>query len=280
MRYLILIILLNINLFSKSLLWEIKSEKNTVYLLGSVHLADSSLYPLNKEILEAFDNSKVFVMEMDISRIDPSEVMKYTMLPDTFTLAGFVDENSYNKFAKLFEKHNIPNFIYNKMKPWFAVMTLQSLEMIQGRYSAEYGIDLYFLDKATTRNMPIKELESLEIQMNVLDTLNKFSGKYLEYTLEEINNTNDNVAKILKAWKQGDTLELSKIINAGSYKEDFEKVMYIINDKRNFNMVKRIEDFLNDTEPHFVVVGLAHLLGENGLINLLKNKKKYKINQK
>jgi uncharacterized protein YbaP (TraB family) len=36
-------------------------------------------------------------------------------------------------------------------------------------------------------------------------------------------------------------------------------------------MAEKIEEFLADDEIYFVVVGAGHLVGENGLINLLKN---------
>jgi len=277
----IALILLNINIaFPKSFMWEVKSDKSTCYILGSVHLADSTLYPLAKEITDAFDESNALVLEIDVSNINPTEVLKFTMLPDTNTLAGAVDKATYTKFVELFKKHNVPAMAYSKLKPWFAVMTLQSLEMIEGNYSAEYGIDMYFLDKAQSKNLKIKALETLEFQMNVLDTLNNFSGKFLEYTLEELNESAAQVKDILTAWKNGDTEKMNSIINDGSDIEGFADVMHIINNARNYNMVDKIEKFLEDEETHFVVVGAAHLVGKEGIIELLKSKNKYKINQK
>lgn len=261
-------------------MWEVQSETNTCYILGSVHLADSSLYPLAPEITDAFDKSKALVLEIDISNINPMEVLKFTMLPDTNTLAGEVDPATYKKFVELFKKHNVPAMSYSKLKPWFAVMTLQSLEMIEGNYSAEYGIDMYFLDKAQSKNLKIKALETLEFQMKVLDTLNNFSGKFLDYTLEELSESAAQVSDILSAWKNGDTQKMNEIINDGSDIEGFSEVMHIINNARNYNMVDKIEGFLGESDVHFVVVGAAHLIGPEGIIELLKSKNKYKITQR
>ena len=49
-------------------------------------------------------------------------------------------------------------------------------------------------------------------------------------------------------------------------------------DERNFRMVDKIEGFLEDDDVCFMVVGAGHLVGENGIINLLA-KKGYKISQ-
>jgi uncharacterized protein YbaP (TraB family) len=43
-------------------------------------------------------------------------------------------------------------------------------------------------------------------------------------------------------------------------------------------MVSKIEDYLRTGETHFVVVGAGHLLGEKGIINLLRQKG-YQIEQ-
>ncbi len=275
-----LIIVIAVSLYAKNFMWEVKSDKSKCFILGSVHLANSTLYPLNKEITDAFEQSDVLVLEIDISNVDPLDVVKYTMLPDTNTLAGAVDKDTYIKFEKLFKKNNVPPMAYSKLKPWFAVMTLQSLEMVSGNYSAAYGIDMYFLDKAQSRNMKIKELESLAFQMKVLDTLNNFSGKFLDYTLEELKETTKQVDDILKVWKEGDLEKMDKIVNEGSEIEGFKDIMNIINNKRNYNMVDKIKEYLNTNETHFVIVGSAHLVGKEGIIEQLKSINKYTINQK
>ncbi|MFQ5733566.1 MAG: TraB/GumN family protein, partial [Planctomycetaceae bacterium] len=41
----------------KHFLWKVESDKGTVYLLGSVHAAKKELYPLDKVIRTAFDDS-------------------------------------------------------------------------------------------------------------------------------------------------------------------------------------------------------------------------------
>jgi len=48
----------------------------------------------------------------------------------------------------------------------------------------------------------------------------------------------------------------------------YEKLIY----KRNRNMALRIEGFLGTNGTYFVVVGAAHLLGDRGIIQLLREK--------
>ena len=52
---------------SKSFLWKVQSKTNTVYLLGSIHLFKKELYPLNRKIEEAFDQSELLAVEANIT---------------------------------------------------------------------------------------------------------------------------------------------------------------------------------------------------------------------
>ena len=47
-------------------LWEVKSDTATVYLLGSVHVARSDIYPLDGRIEKAFQTSQVLVVEANM----------------------------------------------------------------------------------------------------------------------------------------------------------------------------------------------------------------------
>ncbi|MGA2330770.1 MAG: TraB/GumN family protein, partial [Syntrophales bacterium] len=48
----------------------------------------------------------------------------------------------------------------------------------------------------------------------------------------------------------------------------YDKLIY----KRNRNMAQKIEGYLKTNGTYFVVVGAVHLLGDKGIIQLLKDK--------
>ena len=48
----------------------------------------------------------------------------------------------------------------------------------------------------------------------------------------------------------------------------YEKLIY----ERNRSMASKIEDYLKTKETYFVVVGAGHLVGSQGIIELLKGK--------
>ena len=52
---------------------------------------------------------------------------------------------------------------------------------------------------------------------------------------------------------------------------DFYKMEYILLTKRNLNWIPKIEEAIND-ESTFIAVGCAHLIGEKGVLALMRNK--------
>jgi uncharacterized protein YbaP (TraB family) len=160
-----------------------------------------------------------------------------------------------------------------KQKPWFLAMTLVALESLKLGFDPNLGIDQYFLSKAEGRKK-ILELESLDYQ---LDLLSGFSDKDQEllllYTLKDLSILEQELETLTKAWTTGDTKAMESILTR-SISEDkrlapfFEKVIY----ERNRKMGLKIEDFLRTGETHFIIVGAGHLVGDRGIIEILKGK--------
>src|SRR5688572_17338730 len=60
-------------------LWKATSKTNTVYLLGSIHVATEDMYPLPDEILKAFAASKALAVEVDLTKVDPAAMQTVMM---------------------------------------------------------------------------------------------------------------------------------------------------------------------------------------------------------
>ncbi len=57
----------------KFLMWKVTSGGATVYLVGSIHLADPSIYPLPAPVEKAFADAKVLAVEADVSNFNLEE---------------------------------------------------------------------------------------------------------------------------------------------------------------------------------------------------------------
>ncbi len=264
----------------KHFFWELKSGESTVYLLGSIHVAKKDIYPLDSIIETAFLNSDFVAVEFDLKTVDPFKVLKLSTYGDGQTLKDNIDSVSYQKMKSSFEKIGIPESVFNQYKPWFAAINLVMLDLASSGYNPDAGIDIYFIDKAKTQKKKVLELESFEEHIALMDTLiNLFGNTFIDYTLKDLEETKSQVDQLFRIWQKGDVKAMEEYTKSNiSDDKTYEEMFFHLNDKRNFNMVKRIKEYLNQPGKYFVVVGAAHLVGENGLVNLLR--REYEVIQR
>jgi uncharacterized protein YbaP (TraB family) len=74
---------------------------------------------------------------------------------------------------------------------------------------------------------------------------------------------------MVKSWHQGSLEGLEELVDSmKTYPLFYEKLLV----QRNNNWVPQIEKFLTEDKNVLVIVGAAHLAGEDGLLALLKAK--------
>ena len=260
----------------KNFLWKVQSKTNTVYVLGSIHYLKKEVYPLDEKVEKAFDQSNILGVEANVdnvSKMDVQKLVESAFYREDETLEKHLSPETYALVKKQLTELGASLETANKYRPWFLALSLASLEVLKLGFDPSYGIDRYFLSKATEKKK-IVELESLEYQINFLSTLSeKDQELFLLYTLKDINILEQELDKLVKAWSAGDEKGIESIITK-SLKEDkrlapiYEKLVIESNKK----MASKIEGYLNEKETYFVTVGAGHLVGSQGIIELLKGK--------
>ncbi len=260
----------------KNFLWRVQSKGSTAYVLGSIHLLKKDVYPLSRTIENAFEKSDVLAVEAnidDISRLDVQKMLESAFYSGDDTLERHVSGKTLDMVKGESERLGLPaEFVY-KQRPWFLGLTLESLALVQSGYDPEYGIDKYFLSKAAGKKRVI-ELESLDYQIDLLSGLNDAEQElFLLYTLKDLKVLVREVDNVVDAWKSGAVKRMESIIAKGSLDERrFSSINEKLIIRRNRNIVLKIDDYLKTKATYFVVVGAGHLLGEKGIIQLLKER--------
>ena len=260
----------------RSFLWRVQSKMNTVYVLGSIHFFKKEAYPLHQKIENAFDQSEVLIVEAnvnDIAKLDIEKLVESALYPDPETLERHVSAETYGLIKKETGRVGIPLELINRQKPWFLALLLESLELLKLGFDPNYGIDKYFLSRATGKKK-IVELESLDYQ---IDLLSKFSDQeqelFLLYTVKDLRVLRQELDRLTQAWISGDAKGMESIMTRGFVEDSrmssvYEKLIL----ERNRSMASKIEEFLRNKEIYFAVVGAAHLVGNQGIIEILKGK--------
>ncbi len=283
---LLLLLFVTLSLDAKSILYKVQSGGSTVYLLGSIHLAKPSLYPLDGAIEAAYAESGALVVELDPESQESvavigRAVMTQGIYPEGRSLKSELTPQTYNALKTYVDKAGLSMEIMQSMRPWTVMLQLSMMEMMRLGYSPELGIDRHFLTRARRDGKPVLELESAESQMALLSRDDKtFQDLLLRYTLESMHEMRPLLEKMVKSWKAGDAAALSSIVSSSLVVDPrLDEIFDILITRRNDAMTAKIVTYLKTGRDYFVVVGAGHVVGEAGIVSQLRQKG-YKVTQK
>lgn len=262
----------------KAFAWQVSSENATLYLMGSIHFADKSFYPLRQDLEEAFARSDYLVVELDINKVKPGEynslIAEKGIYTNGKTIRDAISDETWQQLSQQLQQLNISYDAVKHYKPGVLVLTLTAMQVMQMGFDPELGIDAYFLSKAVS-SKKIMELESLQQQINLFIDIPD-GELLLKESLYSMSEAETMMAEMVQYWKQGDVEQMNKLLfedtlnKYPAFKTVYESLFY----QRNRRMVAKINAMLQresrQKEYYFVVVGSGHLIGEQGIVNELR----------
>ena len=271
----------------KHFFWKVSDSNSTIYILGSIHLADSSFYPLDPIITNAFDSSDELAVEIDMG--DDSILQEITTLNEQYgmfhgedSLERILPDDIRKSLDSICTAWSIPIGTFNRYKPWAAAMTLTSIGIMRLGYNYNLGIDFHFLHLAQEHGKNIVSLEPVENQVTALTGVglkDSVTMYFMKKTLREVGLIDSSVSWMMRAWKTGDDSLFWNAMNADTakisandsliQKEIDNRILH----SRNRTMANSIEKLLSENRKVFVVVGTAHLVGKDeNVIDILHRK--------
>jgi len=267
---------------NRNFIWRATSpSKGVVYLVGSVHLLTADYYPLDPAFDEAFKSSDVLVEELDMKEMlaanSQMEMLTRGMLPAGQTLDKVLSPATMSAVVKKFGDLGMPLEPMKQFKPWLLSLILQGFEWQKAGFDSDLGLDKHFYDLAIQGGKPVQGLETLAFQLSQFDQMSMdLQDHLLSETLQELETTKASVTKMADAWKAGDvpTIEQLVLKDLKAEPQMYDRLLI----QRNRTWLPKIEALFSRPNPAFVVVGAAHLVGSDGLLQMLKAKG-YKIEQ-
>lgn len=255
------------------ILWEVKGKHNTLYLLGSVHMlkaADSELPPA---AMHAYAMSKILVMELDLNEVGAGAALEsgedLETLPEGQTLAEAAGPQLYARFLARAQPLGLQPEVVSHFQPWFAALMLQQLELTQSGFDSAAGVDEQFALLAQTDEKPIIGLETIDEQLGFFAHLSLDQQReFLRSTLEDSATAGSDTDAVVRAWQRGDTAKLEQLLREGS--NDSPELYRLLTTERNRRWLPKITQLLTGDDNCLVIVGALHLIGHDGLIELLQ----------
>ena len=263
---------------SKGFFYEVNNKGNKIYMLGSIHVGNSTLYPIDENIIKALKSSEKIYMEIDLSNREEAKKMRQKIYyNDGKNLKDDLGEELYSRVLKIFQGYGMEEEQVKILRPWAIYNTMASDPKGESP-KGSFGVESYFLALSLLNKIEIDELESMEFQSNILSNFDKKTYvEMIENLTAEIEkngykNINSGLYTLLDAWQNGDRDKMKSILSLKG-DEASEKFNEAILDERDEGMAKKIDAMLkkDGKNTYFILIGSAHLVPENSVTGILKN---------
>ena len=238
-----------------------------LYLGGSVHGLRSTDYPLPPAYNRAFDACTGLVIEDDpnVSQRTADRFFKSGFYGRGDSLKNHVDPRTYDYVRRVFGLMNVPEKEMAKCKPWMLITMLWSGS------TNELGIEGFLIKRARANHKPIFGLETFREHAEIISGMtDKQAELVLLATFIPQAPGSDSERKVLAAWRRGDVDAIAQLERESF--SDLPTFAERLIAARNRNWIPKIEGYLRERHPYFVVAGAAHMGGRDGVLALLRTR--------
>lgn len=262
-------------------LWKISKGANNVYLGGTVHVLRQSDYPLPTQFESAYRQTEQLVLELDLGKLDPlafqQQLLQKTRYPAGRSLADHLSPEALAALKEFCAQHKLPVEVLMPFKPAFTMLTLMGLELAQLGITSD-GVDSYFAQKAGEADKPVLGLETAAEQLDFLAVMGEGQeSEFILHTLQDLGALDNLLETMVSDWRSGNTAAMDDLFvapMAAQYPAMYQSLLV----DRNQAWLPRIEALLQHGDSALVLVGVAHLIGKDGLLQALE-KRGYQIEQ-
>lgn len=261
-----------------------------MWMLGTIHIGDDRTSNLPQEIYDALSASDALALEFDMHDFaeqlaeDPAmaeSVLQEYLYTDGTTIADHLEiQDLYTAAVQTMKMTGQLQGTLLYAKPVIWSQILEEFYMRLGyELTAEDGVDVQLLSHAQDAEM---EILSVESGLEQLKMLYGFSDEIQEAMLASTLSIdpvsyNAEQMELYELWCEGDEERLIAAMETDTTamtQEElalYEEYITAMQTERNKQMHQVAEEYLESGETIFFAVGLAHLIGEDGLVQSLRN---------
>jgi uncharacterized protein len=264
-----LLITVSVSLFAHSSVWKISDGDKTLYIGGTIHILHKSDYPLPKEFDKAYKQSSFVVFEADVDSLKNPKYsamfMSKALLPPERSLSSILSKDTDLKLKKYLMQENLPPKAFEHFQPWATVTILTQTQLGKMGVS-ESGVDAHYADLARVDGKKSLFLESPDEQMELISHMcDGEEDIMISQTIDDLEKLPTLINDMLLAWKNGDNQKLEQDL-LSPIKYNLPKMYVDLVKNRNDKWMIALKKMMSKKQKGFVLVGVLHLVGDDGLL--------------
>jgi uncharacterized protein YbaP (TraB family) len=250
-------------------LWQVDCPgKRQGWLFGTVHALERPVDWRSEVIDKALTNSDVLMVELsDLDDADAAAQVwkKLATSPGQGLLSARIAPERRGDLARVLDSAGLNDDDFEDTETWAAALTVAQAAAPQ--IESAYGIDRAVI--AAAKGIEIEELEGREAQLSIFDRLPaKEQRDLLEAVITDALRGRDEAADLAAAWRKGNMTAIEKETARGMLADpELREALFT---GRNRHWALQIQEALTHGHTPFVAVGAAHLAGQQGLPDLIR----------
>ena len=284
-KKLLLLVPILVFLFSGILLaqdtffWKISGNgcKKSSYLFGTYHLLNDEYLQKYPKVLKQFEKAQAVLVESEIDSARLLQLSMKAMMMDDETLPNLMSLEQHEMLLKEVSAvlPGAPALAVNRFKP-SALLTILSLHYTRlalpelDQYSG-IPMDGFFTQVAHANGKKVIGLENAEetLQLAFDYTSLQEQANQLVKFLDRDKDVILKEHRLIADTYLDPNFDKMEAVNQTYFLEYGEEYMTSLLNNRNTSWMPAIEASIK-SDPSFIAVGAAHLVGEDGLIELLR----------
>lgn len=256
---------------AQALLWQVESPRGGVsHLFGTIHSEDERVLALAAPVEQAFNHAETLVLEMKLSPEVQLRMAQAIMLPPPESLADRLPSGLHLRSLVAMAERGYPEAVTERLRPWAIILTLNMPPPKTGQF-----LDKVFYDRALAAGKQVEGLESVDEQLSIFrDLSNEDQHALLRQTLDDYQQIPELMEAMTRAWLERDMQQLVALneesmqgLPAG-VEQRFGRSLV---EERNHRMAERSLPYLRQGGA-FIAVGALHLAGDEGVVELLRQR--------
>lgn len=255
---------------NETLLWRITGNglSRPSYLFGTMHIMCANNAVVSPQLRSVIDSVDAVFFEVDLDNMaEMLTSIKAMAMKDGKSIRDYLSAAEYDRVAVYFKnKGPLPFKMLETYKPLLlsAMIAEQAMPC-----DATNGMEMMILSEVAKKKKEVKGLETMAYQAGLFDSIPyDVQAKELLKAIDSAGRDKKDINALLTAYTSqnlSDILQLT-LKEDGSLRGNLDLLLF----NRNRNWVKQMPAIMHQS-GHLFAVGAAHLPGENGIIQLLRN---------
>ena len=251
-----------------------RDADSALYLFGTLHIRRPGEAWGGPAAQAALSQASEVWTELEISPEGEAQAqtlaLQYGLAPPDQPLSSYFSEAENARIKAFARANGADPRMLDRMRPWLAAITLSILPMVRAGYDPSAGVDRLIDSQADAAGKTMRWFETAEEQVRILASIDGEQAR--ELVLQSIDEAEDGAALIdqmAQAWQHGDLATLQALV-VDDMRAQYPEAYDVLLARRNAAWTPVLVRELEGAGVDFVAVGAAHLLGDDGLIAMLR----------